>query len=147
MAFDRLLKLRRRLFDVYWPSVYGVYLRCVSCGLRRDHRSNGRGRHGHGDRQRRLARLTIDIVDEQSGVIATGTISGVLAPTGRRDLLGVTPMWDAVQLTFLPEPWLLAIHPASGWAATMIRWNGLFIMNAAPPSSLMTSRSPRPSRT
>jgi hypothetical protein len=32
VAFDRLLKLRRRLFDVYWPSVYGVYLRCVSCG-------------------------------------------------------------------------------------------------------------------
>ena len=33
MAFDRLLKLRRRLLDVYWPSAYGVYLRCVCCGL------------------------------------------------------------------------------------------------------------------
>jgi hypothetical protein len=77
------------------------------------------------------ANLTIELIDEQSEKIATGTINGVLAPTGRRDLLGVTPMWDAVQLTFLPEPWLLAVHPASGRAATMARWNGLFIVNAA----------------
>ena len=39
-------------------------------------------------------------------------------------------MYDAIGLTFLPEPWLLAIHPASGRAAPMLRWNGLFIMNA-----------------
>jgi hypothetical protein len=44
------------------------------------------------------ANLTIELLDGQSGTIAAGTISGVLAPTGRRDLLGVTPTWDAVQL-------------------------------------------------
>jgi hypothetical protein len=77
------------------------------------------------------ASLTIELFDEQAEKIAAGTINGVLAPTGRRDLLGITPMWDAVQLTFLPEPWLLAVHPASGRATTMVRWNGLFIVNAA----------------
>ena len=72
------------------------------------------------------ATLSIELTDELLKVIASGTISGVLAPTGRRDLLGVTPVWDAVGVTFLPEPWLLGIHPASGRAATMTRWNGLF---------------------
>ena len=75
------------------------------------------------------ATLSIELTDELSKVIASGTISGVIAPTGRRDLLGVTPVWDAVGITFLPEPWLLVIHPASGRAATMTRWNGLFIVN------------------
>ena len=34
--------------------------------------------------------------------IASGTISGMLRPKGRRDLLFVTPVWDAVGLSFLP---------------------------------------------
>ena len=87
----------------------------------------GKGQHlpTQGD-----ATLTIELVNELSEVLAAATISGVLAPTGRRDLFGITPMYDAIGLTFLPEPWLLAIHPASGRAAPMIRWHGLFMMDA-----------------
>ena len=87
----------------------------------------GKGQHlpTQGD-----ATLNIELVNELSETLAAATISGVLAPTGRRDLFGITPMYDALGLTFLPEPWLLAIHPASGRAAPMLRWNGLFMMNA-----------------
>jgi hypothetical protein len=43
------------------------------------------------------ASLTIELFDEQAEKIAAGTINGVLAPTGRRDLLGVTPMCSTMR--------------------------------------------------
>ena len=46
--------------------------------------------------------------------VATGQLHGVSVATGRRDLLGVSCIWTAARIAVLTEPWLLAVHPATG---------------------------------
>eukprot|EP00900_Chrysochromulina_parva_P017745 jgi/Chrpa1/25972/Chrysochromulina_OHIO_Genome00026450-RA len=46
--------------------------------------------------------------------VATGELHGVSVAAGRRDLLGVSCIWTAARIAVLTEPWLLAVHPATG---------------------------------
>ena len=63
--------------------------------------------------------------------VAAGQLHGVSVPTGRRDLLGVSCIWTASRIAVLTEPWLLAVHPATGRAGRLLAWNGLYFLHAA----------------
>ena len=63
--------------------------------------------------------------------VATGVLHGVSVAAGRRDLLGVSCIWTAARIAVLTEPWLLAVHPATGRAGRLIAWNGLYFLHTA----------------
>ena len=63
--------------------------------------------------------------------VATGKLHGVSAAAARRDLLGVSCIWKAAGIAILTEPWLLAVHPATGRAGRLLAWNGLYFLHAA----------------
>ena len=59
------------------------------------------------------ATVSLVLVAAMLGLVACETREGAPPPNSTQP----------VQLTFLPEPWLLAIHPASGRATPMVRWH------------------------